>query len=119
LISLIVFSVFFSLKVRNFGAGIFTFDFKGLLSVDSAVVVVCERWGRERAILKVSPSGFVGVSLPLRGKNKIHRKLHGLHRCRDLHHDPISGSTSEDLPSRTFWRLNPIFYPYTIGELRL
>jgi hypothetical protein len=70
LISFIVFSVVINLKVRNFRAGIFTFEFKGLLSVDSAVVVVCEGWGRERAILKGPPSGTIGISLPLGGKRK-------------------------------------------------
>jgi hypothetical protein len=101
LISLIGLSVFFNFNVRNFGAGIFTFDFKGLFSVYSAVVVVCEGWVRERAILKGPPSGTVGVSLPLGGRKKRHRNLHGLRRSWDLHHNPISGSTSEELPSRT------------------
>jgi hypothetical protein len=38
--------------------------------VDSTVVVVCEGWGREGAILKGPPSGTVGVSLPLGGKKE-------------------------------------------------
>jgi hypothetical protein len=62
--------VFFNLKVRNFAVGIFAFDFKGLLSMDRTVIVVCEGWGRERAILKGPPSGTVGVSLQLGGKRK-------------------------------------------------
>jgi hypothetical protein len=68
--------------------------------VDSAVVVVCEGWGRERAILKGNPSGTVGVSLPLRGKRKdtgIFTVCVGVGPSSK----PISRNISEELPSET------------------